>query len=131
MIQISKTKHTNLTLVIDGQTVVVSFRPSSMEGYRLAMSVIKKYQDLSKTRQDFGDDMTQEQAMQVMDASLSLIESFRSAVAEIVGKDQYDASLKPVEEDIPFTAWIEIMSEIIRGYSAFFESAVSTEGERS
>jgi hypothetical protein len=101
-----------------------------MAGYRQAAEVIKQYRQLADKQKILTDEtLTEEQATEILDQSIGLMEAFRDAVRIAIRDEQYNKHLKSVEDDIPFTAWLQILSVIIQEYGAYFQDITSTEGE--
>ena len=128
-IVIPQKKTATLELNLNGEDLHIPFPVDSMAGYRQATEVVKAYRDIAKKSEVIKGEVTEDQSVEILDQSVALMESFRGAVRVAIRDDQYDKHLKSVEDDVPFTAWLQILSEIIKAYGAYFQSVTSTEGE--
>jgi hypothetical protein len=127
---IPQKKTATLELQLNGKDIHIEFPVDSMAGYRQAAEVIKQYRQLADKQKILTDEtLTEEQATEILDQSVGLMESFRDAVRVAIRDEQYNKHLKSVEDDIPFTAWLQILSVIIQEYGAYFQDITSTEGE--
>lgn len=129
-IVIPQKKTATLELNLNGEDIHIPFPVDSIAGYRKAADVIKSYRRLAKQQTILTEEqLNEDQASDILDQSVGLIESFRDAVRVAIRDDQYDRHLKGIEDDIPYTAWVAILSEIIARYAEFFGKATGTEGE--
>lgn len=119
-----------LELNLNGEDLAIKFPVDSMAGYRQTTEVIKKYKQISDKKGLLADEkLTDEQAVDILDESISLMEGFREAVRVAIRENEYNKHLRSVEDDIPFTAWVQILSEIIAKYAEYFGKVTGTEGE--
>jgi hypothetical protein len=129
-ISIPQKKTAVLEINLNGEDISIQFPVESMAGYRKTTEVIKQYRNLAEKQKILtNEDMTEEQSSEILDQSVGLMESFRDAVKVAIREDQYNRHLMGVEDDIPFTAWVEILSEIIARYAEYFSKVTGTEGE--
>ncbi len=125
---IPQKKTATLELQLDGKDIDIDFRVDSMAGFRKATDVIKGYQEIAG-KKGMLKDLTEEQSVEILDQSITLMEAFPEAVRVAIGDEAYNKHLKTVEDNIPITAWVAILSEIISKYAEYFGKITSTEGE--
>ena len=129
-IVIPQKKTADLELLLNGEDIVIKFPVDSMAGYRQTTEVIKQYRQIADKQEILTDeDLTEDQTADILDQSVGLMESFREAVKVAIRADQYNKYPLGVEDDIPFTSWVAILSEIIAKYAEYFSKVTSTEGE--
>jgi hypothetical protein len=127
---IPQKKTATLELQLDGEDISIQFPVDSMAGYRQTTEVVKGYRELADKQKAFGDEkLSDEQTAEILDQCVGLMESFRNAVKVAIRDEAYNKYLRSVEDDIPFTAWVEILNEIISKYAEYFGKVTSTEGE--
>jgi hypothetical protein len=127
---IPQKKTATLELQLNGEDIFIQFPVDSMAGYRKATEVIKGYRQLAEKQKILVDEkLSEEQSAEILDQSVGLMESFRDAVKVAIRDEAYNKHLKTVEDDIPFTAWVAILGEIIAKYAEYFGKVTSTEGE--
>lgn len=129
-IVIPQKKTATLELQLDGKDISIQFPVDSMAGYRQTTEVIKSYKQLAdKQKILVNEKLTEDESTEILDKSVGLMESFRNAVRIAIRDEAYNKYLRSVEDDIPFTAWVAILSEIIAKYTEYFGEVTSTKGE--
>lgn len=127
---IPQKKTATLELQLDGKDISIQFPVDSMAGYRQTTEVIKSYKQLAdKQKILVNEKLTEDESTEILDKSVGLMESFRNAVRIAIRDEAYNKYLRSVEDDIPFTAWVAILSEIIAKYTEYFGEVTSTKGE--
>ncbi len=129
-IVIPESKTASLELNLNGKDVTIIYPVDSINGYRKVADVLNLYRKIADKRGLLKDEaLSDSEGIEILNDSIALMEQFRAAVSAAVDAEQYAKHLKPVEDNVPFTAWVQILTEIMRGYTAFFNESVSTEGE--
>jgi len=128
---IPQKKTATLEIIYNGEEISIQFPVDSMAGYRQATEVIKEYRKLAEKQKALTDNdkLSEDETAAILDQSIGLMESFRDAVRVAIRDEAYSKHLKTVEDDIPFTAWVAILGEIIACYAAYFGKVTGTEGE--
>lgn len=128
---IPQKKTSTLELQLDGEDISIQFPVDSMAGYRQATEVIKEYRKLTEKQKILTDNdkLSEDETAAILDQCVGLMESFRNAVKVAIRDEAYNKHLRSVEDDIPFTAWVAILGEIIAKYAEYFGKVTSTEGE--
>lgn len=127
---IPQSKTADLELNLNGKDITIPYPTDSIKGYRMVADVLNSYTKVADKREIIKDqDMTDAEGVEILNDAIALMEKFRDAVAIAIGDDQYAKHFKPVEDNIPFTAWVQILTVIMRSYNAFSNEAMSTEGE--
>ncbi len=127
---IPQRKTATLELQLNGEDISIEFPVDSMAGYRQATDVVKQYRMLADKQKILTDEkLTEDESVDILDQSIGLMESFRNAVRVAIRESEYNKHLRSFEDDIPFTAWVAILGEVIAKYTEYFGKVTGTEGE--
>lgn len=128
---IPQKKSATLEIIYNGEEISIQFPVDSMAGYRQATEVIKEYRKLAEKQKILTDNdkLSDDETTAILDQSVGLMESFRNAVCVAIREEAYNKHLRSIEDDIPYTAWVAVLGEIIACYAAYFGKVAGTEGE--